>query len=206
MGTLAYPHFTVIMRGYTFNEADAILQALEGFETHFSVEMTLNTKGALDHISELTKRYGHRILIGAGTVRSLEDAKNAKEAGAKFLLGPHKFTQEIIDYAKTNDLIVVPAAMTPSEINEMFSLGADIVKVFPADAVSSKFFKDVQAPLGKLPLMAVGGVNADNAKDFLNQGASYVGIGSGMFNADDIKNCSVEGLRKSLENFILSAR
>ena len=93
-----YPRFTVIMRGYTFDQADAILQAMQEFDHQFAVEMTMNTEGAIDHIRELNKRYGDTT-IGAGTVRTLEQAKACYEAGAKFLLGPHMFTEEMLAYA-----------------------------------------------------------------------------------------------------------
>lgn len=197
-----YPKFTVIMRGYTFAEADAILQAMKGFEDHYAVEMTLNTENALQHIAKLNQAYGDKIRIGAGTVRTLEQAKAAVEAGAQFLLGPHDFTEEMLDFAHEKKVVAVPAAMTPSEVNEMFAKGADIVKVFPAAVVTPRFFKDIQSPLGKLPLMAVGGVSLENADDFLKNGASYLGLGSGMFHAEDIKSLNVDNLAKSLQKLL----
>ncbi|HBK7126715.1 TPA: bifunctional 4-hydroxy-2-oxoglutarate aldolase/2-dehydro-3-deoxy-phosphogluconate aldolase, partial [Enterococcus faecium] len=157
-----YPKLTVIMRGYTFDQADAILQAMQEFDHQFAVEMTMNTKGALENIHELNQRYGDTTYIGAGTVRTLEQAQACYEAGAKFLLGPHMFTKEMLSYANKKGLLAVPAAMTPSEVDRMFKEGADIVKVFPAAVVTPRFFKDIQAPLGKLPLMGVGGISKEN--------------------------------------------
>ena len=202
MDRLDYPRFTIIMRGYTYDQANAILQAMKGFEQDFAVEMTLNTEHALQHIRKLNEIYGENILIGAGTVRSLADAKAAVEAGAKFLLGPHTFSQEMMTYAHEHAVLAVPAAMTPSEINDMFAKGADIVKVFPATVVTSQFFSDVQAPLGKLPLMAVGGVNANNASDFLNKGASYLGFGSKLFNQTDLLAGDIDSLAASLQTIV----
>lgn len=201
-----YPIFTIIMRGYTYEQADAILQAMKGFEKSFAVEMTLNTKDALVSIEKLNHIYGDSIFIGAGTVRTIEEAKKAIQVGAKFLLGPHMFTKEMLFLAKEQNVLAIPAAMTPSEVNEMFENGADIVKIFPATAVSPKFFKDIQAPLGELPLMAVGGVNQKNAKEFLNNQASYLGLGSGLFNKEDINEQNVEGLANSLERLIDSVQ
>lgn len=197
-----YPRLTIIMRGYTYDEADAILQALNGLENKYAVEMTLNTPNALTHIKHLNEKYGDRVRIGAGTVCTLEEVKSAYEAGAQFLLGPKKFSKEMLDYANGKNLVTVPAAFTPSEICEMLELGADIVKVFPAGILSPKFFKDISAPLGELPLMAVGGVSIQNAKEFLQNGASYVGLGSGIFNPEDIKNKDIKNLRKSLEELV----
>lgn len=196
-----YPKYTVIMRGNTYEEAEAILTAMNGFENEFAIEMTLNTPNALDNITRLKKIFGKKIKIGAGTVRTLEDVENCIDAGAEFLLGPHLFSEEMIKLAHENRLLAIPAAMTPSEIDSMFTLNADIVKVFPAAVVSPRFFKDVQAPLGKLPLMGVGGISAKNAKEYLDNGASYLGLGSGMFNLNDVKNLNIDNLKKSFQEF-----
>ncbi|PAB01528.1 bifunctional 4-hydroxy-2-oxoglutarate aldolase/2-dehydro-3-deoxy-phosphogluconate aldolase [Enterococcus canintestini] len=197
-----YPKLTIIMRGYSFNQSEAILKAMEGFEKDYAVEMTLNTENALENIKKLTEEFGDKINIGAGTVRTLTDAKAAYEAGAKFLLGPHVFTKEMLAFANEKNILAIPAAMTPSEVDQMFKNGADIVKIFPAAVVSPRFFKDIQAPLGKLPLMGVGGVSADNAKDFFDNQATYLGLGSGMFNEEDIKTLNVSNLAKSLQSLL----
>lgn len=193
-----YTPYTVIMRGYSYEQAEAIVKAMHGFENEFSVEMTLNTEDALQHIKRLNETFGDTIHIGAGTVRSVEDARNAIASGAKFLLGPHMFDPEIFKIAQENEVVTVPAAMTPSEVDRMVELGADIVKIFPAAVVAPRFFKDIQAPLGKLRLMAVGGVSLKNAKEFLDNGASYLGLGSGMFEAEDLATLNVAGLHESL--------
>lgn len=197
-----YPKITIIMRGYTYEEAEAILLATAGIEDHFAVEVTLNTPNALEHIRKLNENFGSKIKIGAGTVRTLADVEVAIAAGAQFLLGPHSFSPEMFELAKRKEVLTVPSAMTPTEINEMFAAGADIVKIFPARSVRPSFFNDVQAPLGKLPLMGVGGVNSENAKEFFDQGAKYVGIGSGMFQATDIKNLNVKNLSTSLQQLL----
>lgn len=194
-----YPKLTIIMRGYSVEQAEAILKAMNGFEKDYAVEMTLNTENALENIKRLNAQFGDKIKIGAGTVRTIEDAKAAYAAGAKFLLGPHVFTKEMLAFANEKNILAVPAAMTPSEIDEMFKNGADIVKVFPAAVVTPRFFKDVQAPLGKLPLMGVGGVSTDNARAFFENQASYLGLGSGMFNKEDLKELNIPNLAKSLQ-------
>lgn len=202
MNVSDYPKLTIIMRGYSYEQAEAILVAMKGYETQFAVEMTLNTNDALNHIKKLNAKFGDQIFIGAGTVRTLEEAKKAVEVGAKFLLGPHVFTNEMLKFANENQVLAVPAAMTPSEINDMISNGADIVKVFPAAVVTPRFFKDVQAPLGKLPLMGVGGISKKNAKEFFSSGASYLGIGSGMFEKKDLEELNVKSLVQSLKNML----
>lgn len=204
MDMTEYPRFTIIMRNYSYEEAEAILTAMEGLDEQFAVEMTLNTENAIEHIEKLNQQFGNEFYIGAGTVRNVKDVKAAINVGAKFLLGPHHFTKEMFLVAKEHQVLTVPAAMTPSEIDEMFELGADIVKVFPATAVGPHFFKDIQAPLGNLPLMAVGGISSGNAKEFLDNKTTYLGIGSGIFNSYDIKNKDIYKLRESLHQFLAS--
>lgn len=197
-----YPKYTVIMRGYTQEQALSIMEAMQGYEKYFGVEVTMNTLNALDIIRTGNDKYGSSLFIGAGTVLNMEDEEAAIKAGAKFLLGPIKFTKEMIEYAHNKEVVTVPAAFSPTEIVNMFSLGADIVKVFPAKTVKPDFFKAIQAPLGKLKLMAVGGVSSDNIREFLDNGVQYAGIGSNMFRKEDIENNNIEGLRKSLDNFV----
>ena len=197
-----YGRFTVIMRGYSFELADGIIEVLCEYKDDFVVEITLNSEGALDTIRRLTHTYKNRIHIGAGTVKTLYDAENAVAAGAEFLLSPIGFTKEMMDYCKEKGVIAIPAAMTPSEIETQFHLGADIVKVFPARTVGAKFFKDVQAPLGKLKLMAVGGVGMGNYQEYFDNDCQYVGMGSGMFGALDINTASDDQLRSVFESYL----
>lgn len=197
-----YPRFTIIMRGYTKEQATEIVRAASDFGKHFAVEVTLNTPNALDIINDLNEKFGNLIAIGAGTVRTLAEAKAAVSKGAKFLLGPHTFSKDMIDYCHSKEVVTIPAAMTPSEINQMLVAGADIIKIFPAAVVTPRFFKDVQAPLGKLPLMAVGGVSTLNAQEYLDNGASYLGMGSKMFDAEVLETLDQSGLKKTYRKLI----
>ena len=94
--------------------------------------------------------------------------------------------------------ITVPAAFSPTEIQQMIDMGADIVKVFPAGQLGPDYIKAVQAPLGKLPLMVVGGVNVDNVQSYFDKGATYAGIGSGIFDPADIEACDAANLAASV--------
>lgn len=91
--------------------------------------------------------------------------------------------------------------MTPTEVYTQFQKGADIVKIFPAVTVGSEMFKQVQGPLGKRRLMAVGGINLKNVQDFFWNGASYAGVGSNFFNKQDVQSLNEAGLRESIETF-----
>lgn len=108
-----------------------------------AVEITMNTPGAAEVISKLSSEFEGKILIGAGTVTTLEKAKVAIKSGAKFILSPVMLSKEIIDLCKENSVISVPGTMSPTEIYKSYKDGADIIKVFPATNCGSEFFKGV---------------------------------------------------------------
>ena len=92
----------------------------------------------------------------------------------------------------------VPGAFTPTEIAHAFALGADIVKVFPANEVSYSYAKKVCEPLGNLPLMAVGGVTTENIAEVFAGGYAYVGTANGIFNKNDILAENKTALKQSV--------
>ena len=198
----SYPKITTIMRGYTYEEAMTVIKVLTEFDHQVGVEVTTNNPDYLKIIHDGNKAYGDKVYIGVGTILNAEQASSAIAVGAKFMLGPAEFTPDIFKIARETKVITVPAAMSPSEVVEMLNLGADIVKLFPASTLGPSFFKAIQGPLGKQKLMAVGGVNVKNARHFFESGASYLGVGSSMFNQSDVKTKNSVGLRKSVEAFL----
>jgi 2-keto-3-deoxy-6-phosphogluconate aldolase len=195
-----FPKVTVIFRGYTYSQIRTVVKNL--IETKLkAVEITMNTPDAINIISKISQEFGNSIQVGAGTVTTYREAEEAIKAGATFLLSPIMLKKEIIDLCKKNNIISVPGAYSPTEINKSLEDGADIVKVFPAGTLGFKFLSDIQAPLGKLPLMVVGGVNAENVLNYFKAGASFAGIASGIFDKDDILNENEENIRKSIQYF-----
>lgn len=196
------PEITIIMRGYVYEEIFSVSKAIENVsgEKDFALEITENSPNAFESIKKISKQFPD-ILIGAGTIMTMDHTKQAVESGGRFILSPVKLDADIIQYCKEQGVISVPAAYTPSEVYELLNYGADLIKIFPATSVGPKFFKDIQGPLGNLNLMAVGGVSLENIGDFKQNGAKYFGIGSNMFNAEDVKNNNIEGLEKSLSSF-----
>lgn len=195
-----FPKVTVILRGYTYSQIRTVVKNLVGTKLK-SVEITMNTEDAINIINKISEEFGDSINVGAGTVTTYEEAEKSIKAGAKFLLSPTMFSKEIINLCKENNIVSVPGAYTPTEIKQSFDDGADIVKVFPAGTLGNKYLSDIQAPLGKLPLMVVGGVNSDNVSDYFKAGAEFAGIASGIFNKDDILNENEDGIKKSIEHF-----
>ena len=198
MCELVLPKVTVILRGYETKQVLTVVEQLVGTKVN-SIEVASNSPHAMESIAAARKEFGAEVHVGAGTVKNAELARQAIAAGAEFMLSPIMFTQEIFDLAKEAGVITVPAAFSPTEIQKMIDMGADIVKVFPAGQLGPDYLKAVQAPLGKLPLMVVGGVNVANVQSYFDKGATYAGIGSGIFDPADIEACDAPKLAASMK-------
>ena len=144
-----------------------------------AIEVTMGTPGALRHI----ERYADHasVLIGVGSVVDAETARAAIEAGAKFVVTPVS-KASVIETALRYQVPVFSGAFTPGEILQAVEWGADVVKVFPADALGISYFKAILAPMPHLPLMPTGGVTLDNAADWLAAGACVLGVGGALTN------------------------
>lgn len=197
-----YPKLTVIMRGYSYEQAMLIIKILSRYDYQVGVEVTTNNPDYLKIIKDGTTKFGDKVYIGVGTVLNIEQAKSAIGAGAQFMLGPQKFDKAIFALAKKEKIITVPGAMTPTEVYDQLESGADIVKIFPAITTGPKIFSQIQGPLGPQKLMAVGGVNLENAREFLDAGAGYLGIGSNFFNKNDVEKLDEEALSRSVDRFL----
>jgi 2-dehydro-3-deoxyphosphogluconate aldolase/(4S)-4-hydroxy-2-oxoglutarate aldolase len=139
-------------------------------------EVTLTVPNALDVIREARGQLGDRVLLGAGTVLDPETARAALLAGAEFVVAPN-VNLNVIKLCRRYDKLVMPGALTPTEIVTAWEAGADIVKVFPADVVGPAFFKAMRGPLPQVKLMPTGGVDLTTAAEFLKAGAACLGIG-----------------------------
>jgi 2-dehydro-3-deoxyphosphogluconate aldolase / (4S)-4-hydroxy-2-oxoglutarate aldolase len=119
------------------------------------------------------------LILGAGTVMSAQDAKDAINAGATFLLTPG-LRPAAAEEAVRQRVPIVLGAMTPTEVANAVDLGATAVKVFPAARLGPAYFADLHGPFPDTPLVATGGLNAENAASFLTGGAIAVTAGSGV--------------------------
>ncbi len=144
-----------------------------------NIEVSLVTPDAIEAISEISKNYEDKIITGAGTVLDSESTRTAILAGADYIVSP-TINDGMIKTCKRYNKICIPGAFTPTEILKAWELGADLVKVFPARLGSAQYFKDVLAPLPQVRLMAAGGVNLENAGEFIKAGASVVAVGSSL--------------------------
>lgn len=146
-----------------------------------ALEITMTSPGALAAISEACEKLGEEAIIGVGSVLDPETARAAILAGAKFVVGPVLNT-DVIRLCQRYSVPCIPGAFTPTEILRAWEAGADVVKVFPATKLGPSFFKDVLGPLPQVRLTPTGGVNLENAGEFIKAGASFVGVGSALVN------------------------
>ena len=124
---------------------------------------------------------GDAMCVGAGTVMTVEQVRMAAEAGAEYMISPN-VDEDVIKETKRLGKLSIPGAMTPSEIASAYKMGADIIKLFPANELGLSYIKAIKAPLKHIPLMATGGVRPANAMDYLNAGSSALGVGGDLVN------------------------
>lgn len=168
--------FIPLIRAAAPSDALDIAEAVRVGGASF-LEVTMTVPAALDVVKELAVKYKDEFIIGAGTVLDPETARAALLAGAQFIVGP-TLNFDLISLAHRYSAVVIPGAMTPTEILAAWNAGADLVKVFPATSLGGPdYIKAVLAPLPQVLLMPSGGVNLGNAGAFIRAGAALVAVG-----------------------------
>lgn len=146
------------------------------------IEVTMTTTGALGAVSAMRAAGLGGLSVGIGSVRTVDDARNAIGAGAEYLVTP-TMQRGVIELARTAQIPVVCGALTPTELDAAHQAGADYVKLFPASAVGPRYLRDVLAPMPDLRIVPTGGVNAANIGEFRAAGAVGAGVGSELVDA-----------------------
>ncbi|MCX5250340.1 bifunctional 4-hydroxy-2-oxoglutarate aldolase/2-dehydro-3-deoxy-phosphogluconate aldolase [Streptomyces sp. NBC_00201] len=172
-----------ILRSADASALPAVAQALAAGGVT-CLEVTLTTAGALDALARIRAELGPDVAVGAGTVITGDQARDALAAGAEFLVAPVVDTAVIRD-AADRGVPCYPGAWTPTEISQAWRAGAAAVKLFPASTGGPAHLRQLRAPLPDIPLIAVGGVGIDEARDYLDAGACAVGIGSPLLRGAD---------------------
>jgi len=153
-----------------------------------TLEITMTVPDALGAIRSVAERFGASVLLGAGTVTTGKLAEGAIEAGAEFLVTPC-VVPVVIALARQRGVAVLPGAMTPTEVFTAWSLGGDIIKIFPASNVGgAAYLKALKGPFPQIPLCPTGGVNLNTIGDYVKAGASAVGVGGELVSKAAIDN------------------
>lgn len=156
-------------------------------------------------IEIVKNQLGDKMLVGAGTVLTINQVKAAKDSGADFTLSPNT-NISIIEEVKKQEMVCIPGALTPSEIMTAWDAGADIVKLFPAGNFGVNYVKAIRGPISHVPLMAVGGVNRMNVREFLDNGFCSCGIGSNIVPNNLIRDGLFSEIEVIAKDFISQIR
>ena len=143
------------------------------------LEMTMDSPGVLQSIEHFRQLYDGPVFVGAGTVLSVQQAEEAVAAGAQFLVSPN-VDRHVIAAAQRLGVPIMPGVLTPTEIATAKQEGVKIVKLFPARVFGPKYLSDLRGPFADMEFIPTGGVDYDNAMDFIHAGAVGVGIGSSL--------------------------
>ena len=166
------------------------------------IEITMSVPGAIDTIKELTRKYKDEIIMGAGTILDPETARAALLAGAQFIVTP-TLNLDVIQLAHRYSAVVVPGAMTPTEILTAWNAGADMVKVFPAAQLGGpEYLKALRGPLPQILLVPTGGVNLQNAGAFIKAGAAALGAGGELVDKKAVKEKKFNIITENTRSFL----
>lgn len=160
-----------------------------------AAEVTFRTDAAEESIKIMSENFSD-MLVGAGTVLTIDQVDRAVGAGAKFIVSPG-LDENIVNYCLEKDIPVCPGVQTPSEITKAVSLGLDHVKFFPAEPAGGlKMISAVGAAFPNVRFMPTGGINANNVKEYLQSSKIFCCGGSWMVKGDMIKAGDFETIEK----------
>lgn len=194
-----------VVRAQSADEAMMAIDAIR--EGGISLlEITMTVPGAVGVIEKVSNRYGSEALVGAGTVLDGETARACILAGAQFVVSP-SLNLETIEVCRRYGVAVMPGALTPTEVVQAWSAGADFVKVFPAGAVGGpSYIKALKAPLPQIELIPTGGVSLKTAADFIKAGASALGVGADLVDPKAIREGQAHIITERAREFVRIVR
>jgi len=168
-----------------------------------TIEIAMNTPNAANLISKCVDIAKDKLIIGAGTVLTVDNLKSALDSGASFIVSP-TLINEVLDYCVKASIPAFPGALTPQEIYNAYKRGASMVKVFPANRFGPDYFKEIRGPFKDIPLLACGGIRPNNIKSYFDAGASAVAFGGSIFNKEMIKNNDFKSIKQAIKDLILA--
>ncbi len=192
--------FLAILRGIEEDDLKPLVDVLVAADIRF-LEITMNTPDATNLIRQINQLVENKLVVGAGTVLSLHDLENALSAGAGFIVTP-SVIDDVINACVSENIPVIPGALTPTEIHKAWSMGATMIKVFPASVCGPGYIKAIKGPFDKIKVMAVGGVNENNAADFFRNGADAIGFGAGIIRPEWLSDHRYDLIEKSLQELV----
>ncbi len=167
-----------------------------------SAEITMTVPGAIQALEHVADAFGDKLVLGAGTVLDPETARTAMLAGAQFFVSP-SLKVATIELARRYSKVMIPGALTPTEVVTAWEAGADIVKVFPCGNVGGpKYIKALKAPFPQIELIPTGGVNLETAGEFLKAGACAVAVGGELVDAKSVAEGRFEVIEQRARQYL----
>jgi len=186
------------------NSADDAMSAIDAIrEGGVSVlEITMTVPGALNVIAQVAARYGDDAIVGAGTVLDAETARACILNGAQFVVSP-ALNLETIACCRKYGIVVLPGALTPTEVVAAWTDGADFVKVFPAGSLGgASYIKSLKAPLPQIEMVPTGGVSMKTAADFIKAGSSALGVGADLVDLKAIRDGQLSVITERAKQYV----
>lgn len=167
-----------------------------------AVEITMTVPGALQALEKVADQFGDRLTLGAGTVLDPETARASMLAGAEFFVTP-SLKLATIEICHRYSKVVMPGALTPTEVLTAWEAGADLVKIFPCGNVGGpKYIRALKAPFPQIQMVPTGGVTLENTAEFFRAGAAAVAVGSEMVNAKALAEGKLDVIENTARDFL----
>jgi 2-dehydro-3-deoxyphosphogluconate aldolase / (4S)-4-hydroxy-2-oxoglutarate aldolase len=190
-----------VVRAASVEEATRAVEAISAGGIPV-VEITMTVPNAVSVIREVAKQQGAKVLVGAGTVTTAEQAESCIRAGAEFLVSPG-LSVPVLSVARASEKLAIPGALTPTELMNAHDQGARLVKIFPCGNVGGpKYLKSLKAPFPKAELIPTGGVNTANAAEFIAAGAFALGVGADLVDATALREANLQKIITAAQELV----
>ena len=206
ISTIEKEKIVVIVRGVEKDKLIPLAEAMyEGgirlLEVTYSANGKVPDEETAEYIRVLAEHLEGKMHIGAGTVLSEKQVELTKNAGGKFIISPDT-NEKVIAKTRELELVSMPGALTPSEVQKAHIYGADFVKLFPVSNLGADYVKAVKAPLSHIKFLAVGGITLENMADYLKAGVCGFGIGSNIVDKKLIEANDFDAITKLAEKYV----
>ena len=190
-----------VVRASSADEAMQVIEAIKAGGVNV-LEITMTVPGAVRVIEKVADKYGSDVLVGAGTVLDPETARACFLAGAQFIVSP-ALNLDTIALCHRYSAPICPGVLTPTEVITAWSAGVDFVKVFPCGSVGgASYVKNLKGPFPQVKIIPTGGVSLKTAADFINAGASALGVGTDLVNIKAIKEGNPQVVTDAAKQYI----
>jgi len=194
-----------VVRATSADEALAVVEALRAGGVSV-LEITMTVPRAVQVIEKVVDRYGKDVLVGAGTVLDPESARTCILAGAEFIVTP-SLKSSTIEMCKRYSKVIIPGALTPTEVLTAWEAGSDFVKIFPCDNVGgARYIRALKGPFPQIDLIPTGGVNLNTAGEFIAAGSAALAVGSELVDKTAVASKDFSKIAENTRKFLEAVR